>query len=179
MLKPLSLGRKLLAPAMLLLTGIFLQSCADEVPILQPLNGSGKTSNASNIALKVNNTSYTLTNKDPGYAIFVPITTGTGTSSATQYSINGSNGSQTNTLDFGFSYILNTTSNKYLLTGGQLTINNKSYATINSSGTAQLTVDKMDVLAFTATGKYSFYLYDTPFSPTDSIYVSGTFNIVK
>lgn len=179
MSKPLNFGRMFFTPAMLFLCGVFLQSCTEEMPILKPLNGSAKTSNASNIALKVNNTTYSLTNKDPGYAIFVPITTGTGSSTATQYSINGSNSSQTNLLDFGFSYILDSTNNKYLLTSGQLTLNNKNYATINSSGTAKLTVAKMDTLALTAAGNYSFYLYDSPFSPTDSIYVSGTFNIVK
>jgi len=179
MIKPFSFHKALFASAMLLLCGIFLQSCTEEIPILKPRNGSGTTSNNSNIVVKVNNTAYTLTNKAPGYAIFVPVTTGTGASSSTQYSVNGSNGIQTNVLDFGFSYISNSVNNKYVLKSAQLEINNKTYTTLNSSGTAQLTVDKMDVAALTSSGSFSYYLYDSPYSPTDSIYVSGTFNIVK
>ncbi len=169
------LSRKLFAPAMLLLSSIFLQACTEEMPILAPLNGA---SNNSTIVLNINNAAYTLTNKAPGYAIFANVTSGTGTTSTTQYNVTGSKGTQTNALDFILAYEINT-ANKYVLATSQLDFNNKTYTTVNSSGAAKLTVDKMDATANTATGSFGYYLYDSVFTPTDSIYVSGTFNIVK
>lgn len=163
---------------MLLLSAFFLNSCTEEMPVLKPL--SGTAINKSSIVIKVNNSTYTLTNKEPGYAIFVPVTLGTGASSYTEYSVNGSNGSETNVLDFGFSYILNSTTNQYVITSSQLQLNNKNYVTLNSSGAAQLKVDKMDAAANTGSGSFSYYLYDSVYNtPTDSVFVSGTFNIIQ
>ncbi|MGI4730009.1 MAG: hypothetical protein ACRYGB_15675 [Janthinobacterium lividum] len=176
--KLFKLRKALLAPAMLFLCGVFLQSCTEEMPILSANDLIGKTSNASSIALKVNTANYTLVNKDPGYAIFAPVTSGTGTTSNIQYNVSGSNGLQTGTVDFVLAYTL-TSSNTYVLTTSQLDLNNKTYTTLNASGNAQLTIVKMDVTANTASGSYGYYLYDSPSSPTDSVYVSGTFNIVK
>jgi hypothetical protein len=163
---------------MLLLSGVFLNSCTEEMPVLTPLSGSGITSNKSIITVNIGNSTYSLKNQDPGYAIFASASTGSGTSTYTQYNITGSNGSQTNALDFILAYGLNT-NNKYIVTTSLLDYNNKTYSTLNLTGAAKLTVDKMDANASTANGSFGYYLYDDIFTPTDSIYVSGTFNIVK
>ncbi len=176
MSKRFSFRSAMFAAAMLLLCGTFLQSCTEEMPILAPLNG---TTNNSKIVLNVNNATYTLTNKNPGYVFFAPITVGTGSSSNIQYNVNGSNGLQTNAVDFIIDFGLNA-NNKYVLVGSQLNLNNKSYTTVyNNTGKAQLTINKIDTIANATSGSYAYYLYDSAFTPTDSIYVNGTFNIVK
>lgn len=179
MIKSLTLCKAILAPAMLLLCSIFLQSCTEEMPILSPNNVSGTSSNSSSIVVNVNKSTFTLNNKAPGYAFFAAGTVGTGSSSNTQYNVSGSNGLQTNAVDFIIDFSLNT-SKKYLLVGSQLDFNNKSYTTVyNGTGKSQLTINKIDTIANTASGSYAYYLYNSASSPTDSVYVSGTFNIVK
>ncbi len=175
MTKPL---RLLTVAVVLLLSGIFLNSCTEEMPILTPNSGSSSASNKSIIALNIGNSAYSLKNQDPGFAIFASVSTGTGTSTYTQYNITGSNGSQTNALDFILAYGLDA-KNKYVVTTSQLDFNNKTYTTLNLAGNAKLTIDKMDANTNTASGNFSYYLYDSVFTPTDSIYVTGSFNIVK
>ncbi len=179
MIKSLTLRKAVLTPAMLLLCGIFLQSCTEEMPILSPNDLIGKTSNSSSIVVNVNKSVFTLNNKAPGYAFFAVGTVGTGSSSNTQYNVSGSNGLQTNGIDFIIDFDLNT-SKKYVLVGSKLNFNDKSYTTVyNGTKKAQLTINKMDTIANTINGSYAYYLYNSASSPTDSIYVSGTFNIVK
>ncbi|RYX82021.1 hypothetical protein EON73_04515 [bacterium] len=168
--------------AMLLLSGIFLQSCVEEMPILKPSDVSKTVSTNSTIVVNVNKSVITLKNTNPGYVFFASATVGIGANN-TQYDISGSNGLQTNAVDFDINFNLNSTSKKYVLLGSQLNFNNKSYTTVyngmNGIEKAKLTFNKIDTIANTANGSYAYYLYDSAFTPTDSIYVSGTFNIVK
>lgn len=177
-----TLRKALLAPAMLFLCGIFLQSCTEEMPILKPNDLKVTTSTTSTIMVNVDKSTFTLKNTDPGYAFFASSSIGTGSSSNTQYNISGSNGLQTNTVDFIIDFNLNA-SKQYILLGSKLDINNKSYSTVYNGLTgipkALLTITKMDTIANTASGSYAYYLYNSASTSTDSIYVSGTFNIVK
>lgn len=179
MIKSLTLRKAILAPAMLLLCGIFLQSCTEEMPILKPSDLSGTTSTNSTIVVNVNKSTFTLKNTAPGYAYFATIGIGSGTSASTQYNVNGGNGLKTNAVDFILNFGLDA-NKKYVLLGSQLDFNEKNYATIyNQTSKAQLSISKIDTIANTTSGSYACYLYNSAASSTDSIYVSGTFNIVK
>lgn len=174
-----TLRKALLAPAMLFLCGIFFQSCTEEMPILKPSDLNGNTSTSSNIVVNVDKTAYTLKNVAPGYAIFFGVTLGSGTSATTQYNVSGSNGLKANGVDFLIDFGLDANKN-YVVLGSQLDLGDKSYTTLyNQTSKMQLTVAKMDTIANTASGNYAYYLYNSTVSPTDSVYVSGTFNIVK
>lgn len=174
-----TLRKALLAPAMLFLCAIFLQSCTEEMPILKPSDLNGTASTNSTIVVNVDKTAYTLKNAAPGYAIFAGVTIGSGTAATTQYNVSGSNGLKANRVDFLIDFGLDA-NKKYVVLGSQLDLGDKSYTTLyNQTDKAQLTVTKMDTIANTATGSYAYYLYNSTASPTDSVYVSGTFNIVK
>lgn len=178
MLKPISFGRKLLAPAMLLLTGIFLQSCADEVPILMPLSGS--VSSKSIVVLNFKNTTYTINDVKPGTILFAVTGTDPKFPLYKQYGFDATNNSQTDLLDYAVSFHTNTVgSKKYTLEVSQVTLNKKTYSTANIYGNAVFKVDKLDAANNTTSGSFSYFVYDDILSPTDSIYVSGTFNIAK
>lgn len=181
MIKFSNLRNAIVAPAMLLLSGIFLQSCVEEMPILKPSDVTKIASSSSTLIVNVDKSTFTLKNADPGYVFFAGGTVGTGTNS-TQYNISGSNGLQTNAVDFIINFNMND-NKKYVLLGSRLNFNNKSYTTVynglNGIEKAQLTFNKIDTIANTANGSYGYYLYNSASTQPDSIYVSGTFNIVK
>ena len=173
-----TLREALLAPAMLLLCGIFLQSCTEEMPILKPSDLSANSS-GSTIVVNANKSTFTLKNVAPGYAYFAPIGLSSGTYSGTQYNVNGGNGLKDNSVDFVLDFGLDA-GKKYVVLSSQLDLGDKSYTTLNNQNVkAQLTVTKLDTIANAASGSYAYYLYNSAVSPTDSIYVNGTFNIVK
>jgi hypothetical protein len=178
MTKIFSIKKEIFSPVMLLLCGLFLHSCTEEMPILTP--NSAFTSGISAIVFKVNNTPYTIVNKVPGYVYFANVTVGSNNNLYSQYNISGSNGSQTYPIDYLLTFGPDSTNtNNFVFGTSQVTINKKTYSTINANGKAKLTIDKIDTNNNTAAGSFSYYVYNSVFSPTDSIYVSGTFNIVK
>ncbi len=173
-----TLRKALLAPAMLFLCGIFLQSCTEEMPILKPL--SVNPSNSSFIILNIKNKAYTLKNVNPGFVYFTNITAGTGNSTMQQYGIAGSDGNEKNPLDCIINFDTDSVhAGKYVLSSSQLNYNNIVYTTNNTFGNAKFTVDQLNNATNTANGSFAYYLYDSVYTPTDSVYVSGTFNIVK
>jgi hypothetical protein len=178
MIKPLTFKKAVAAFAMLFLCGISLYSCTEEMPILNP-NSISSISNNSSIVVNINNSAYVIKNKTPDYAIFASITSGTNNTSNTQYNVSGSSSSKTAPIDFVLAFATDSLSKKYIVTTSQVDVNNKTYTTLNKFGDAKLTVSKMDEKANTATGTFGYYLYDSVFTPTDSIFVSGTFNIIK
>ncbi len=185
MIKSLSFRKALLAPAMLLLSGIFLQSCTEEMPILHPPSGAsssgiGTTSSKSVINLSINNNANNITNNKPNNILFTSVAGGATLPLLKLYTFAGNNGSQTNNLTFGASFHTDTIGNKkFIFDSSQLLFNKKTYTTFNISGTAKFTVDKLDDVANTASGSFGYYVYDAIINPTDSVYVSGTFNFMK
>ncbi len=178
MIKPFSFHKALFAPAMLLLCGIFLQSCTEEIPILKPRSSS--VSSKSTIVLNVNNTAYTINDVSPNTIEFRETSRDPAFPLYRQYGIAASNNSQTNLLDYALSFHTDTVgSKKYTLEISQLTINKKTYSTANIYGNAAFKVDKLDAVDNTTSGSFGYFVYDDILTPTDSIYVSGTFNIVK
>jgi hypothetical protein len=176
MTKIFSFRKEIFSPLMLLLCGIFLQSCTEEMPILTP----NYNFNESTIVFNVNNKPYIVVNKTPGYVYFANVTVGSNNTLYSQYNISGSNGSQTNPIDYLLTFGPdNTNTNNYIFGTSQVTFNKKTYSTINANGKAKIIVDKLDTGNNTASGSFSYYLYDSVSSPKDSIYISGTFNIVK
>lgn len=178
MIKSLILRKAILAPAMLLLCGIFLQSCTEEMPILTQLS---KSTNGNVIILNIKNKAYTLKNVNPGFVYFTNITAGgSANSSFQQYGLAGSNGNETNPLDCIINFDTDSVHvGKYVLSTSQVNYNNVTYTTSNASGNAKFTVNQLNATTNTTSGSFAYYLYDSVFVPTDSIYVSGTFNIVK
>ena len=167
-----------IAPAVLLLCGIFLQSCTEEMPLLKPSDTS--VSSKSTVVLNINNTASTInsvspqtiefreTSRDPAFPLY------------RQYGIAASNNNQTNLLDYAVAFHTDTAGSKnYTLEICQLTMNKKTYSTANIRGNAVFKVDKLDATANTATGSFRYYLYDDILSPKDSIFITGSFNIVK
>jgi hypothetical protein len=172
--------RLLSAAVMLLLSGIFLNSCTEDMPILMPISSSVSTKSTVIVNVKNTNSTYSIndirpstvvfatTGKDPAYPLY------------RQYGFDATNNSQTNLLDFAVSFHTDTAgSRRYTLELSQLTVNKKTYSTANIYGNAVFKVEKLDGTGNTATGSFGYFLYDDITSPTDSIYVSGTFNIVK
>lgn len=165
-----------LAVVTLILCGIFLQSCTEEMPILTPLSDP----NISSVVLNIQNKTYRVVNKLPGYVFFANVTVGSGNSLYSQYNISGSNSSQTNAIDYVLTFGPdNANSNNYVFGSSQLTFNNKTYTTTNVSGKAVIKINSLDTYANTASGSFAYYLYDKVTSPTDSVYVTGTFNVIK
>ncbi|RYE26663.1 MAG: hypothetical protein EOP42_20505 [Sphingobacteriaceae bacterium] len=174
------LRKALLAPAMLFLCGIFLQSCTEEMPILSPDDLSAKSSSKSTVVINVNNAVYTINDVKPSTIIFA--TTGTDPQFPLykQYGFDATNNNQANMLDYAVSFHTDTVgSKKYTLEISQLTLNKKTYSTANIYGNAVFKVDKLDAANNTTSGSFSYFVYDDILTPKDSIYVSGTFNIVK
>ncbi|MGI4021039.1 MAG: hypothetical protein ACRYFA_05995 [Janthinobacterium lividum] len=165
-----------IAVVTLLLCGMFLQSCTEEMPILTPLSDP----NTSRIVLNIKYKTYKIIDKLPGYVFFANVTVGSGNTLYSQYNVSGSNSSQTNAIDYLLTFgpdSVNTSN--YVFGTSQLTFNNKTYTTTNKSGKAIIKVDALDTYVNTASGSFAYYLYDNVLSPTDSIYVTGTFNIIK
>ncbi len=183
MRKPSSFRGVLFAPAMLILFGVFLQSCTEEIPILKPLNRSSNSitvSSKSTISLNFNNTANTITNINPSNILFSTMPGGASLPLLKSYIVAGNNGSKTSNLLYGVSFHTDTIgNNKFIFDSSQLVINKKTYTTFNISGKVKFTVDKLDDTANTASGSFSYYVYDDIIKPTDSIYVSGSFNILK
>ena len=178
MYKLFSFRSVLLAPAMLLLCSIFLQSCSEEMPILKPLTSS--PSSKSTVVLNINNTVYTINDVSPSTIEFAQTNTDPTQPLYRQYGIAASNNDQTNLLDYAVTFHTDTVGSKnYGLEVCLLNINKKSYATANPYGNAVFKVDKIDAANNTTSGSFSYFVYDDILSPTDSIYVRGTFNIVK
>ncbi|RYY07417.1 MAG: hypothetical protein EOP43_03310 [Sphingobacteriaceae bacterium] len=178
MCKLLSFRSALFAPAMLLLCGIFLQSCTEEMPVLTPLDIT--VSSKSTIVLKINNTTSTINNVLPGNIEFRETSRDPAFPLYRQYGIAASNNNQTNLLDYAVAFHTDTAGSKnYTLEISQLTINKKTYSTANIYRNAVFKVDKLDATNNTTTGSFSYYVYDDILSPKDSIYVTGSFNILK
>lgn len=174
--KNFSLKKGRLAPAILFLCSIFLHSCTEEMPILTPLSDP----NTSSIVLNIQNKTYKVVNRLPGYVFFANVTVGSGNALYSQYNISGSNGSQTNAIDYVLTFgPENANSGNYVFGTSQLTFNNKTYTTTNASGKAVIKIDALDTYVNTASGSFAYYLYDKVLSPTDSVYVTGTFNVIK
>ncbi|MVN21975.1 hypothetical protein [Mucilaginibacter arboris] len=175
--KNLTFRRAIIALAMLLLCGIFLQSCTEEMPILVPRS---KAINGSVIVLNIRNKAYTIRNENPGFVYFTNITPGSGNNLSQQYGIAGSDGSPTNPLDCIINFNADSVhAGNYILSTSQVNYNNVTYTTSNPSGNAKFKVNQLNAAANTTSGSFAYYLYDSVFIPTDSIYVSGTFSITK
>lgn len=162
---------------MLLLCGIFLQSCTEEMPILTSAN---TTITGSYIKLNIDNKAYTIVNKLPGYVYFSNITVGVGTNLVAQLTVAGNNGNQNNLLDYALNFSEDTSkAGSYDFASSKLSLNGKSYITTNPYGKAKLNINQLDDTAKTANGSFAYYVYNSASNPTDSVYVTGTFNVVK
>jgi len=158
---------------MLLLCSIFLHSCTEEMPILNPLNTVYKV---NSVSLSIDGKSYVIINKTPGYVNLTSITAGSGTSLYSQSNISASNSNSGNLVNFIINFGPDSkNSGSYLLSTSQISVNNKTYTTTNADGKANLKVTNLDLNNKTANGTFGYYLYNS----TDSIYVSGTFTILN
>lgn len=163
--------------AMLLLCSVFLHSCTEEMPILMPLNTVYKV---NSVTLTINGKSYIIINKTPGYVNLTSITAGAGTSLYSQSNISASNSNAGDLISFIINFGPDTkNAGNYVLSTSQLSFNNKIYTTVNADGKANLKVANLNSNNNTANGTFGYYLYNSTKNPTDSIYVSGSFNILK
>lgn len=185
MIKPLISRKVFFVPAILLLCGIFLQSCTEEMPILTPASGysssvPGSVSSKSVINLKINNAPNDITNVKPGIILFNIISGGTTLPRFRNYLIAGDNGSTTNRVLYSVTFHSDSVGNNiYVFDGSQVIINKKTYTSFNISGTNKFTVAKLDEIASSTSGSFGYYVYDDVLHPTDSLYVTGAFNIFK
>lgn len=181
----LSFQKSLCAILILLLSGIFLQSCMEEMPILVPQNGTltgttGMVSSKSTISLNINNNPQNISNIKPNNIIFTNVTGGASLPLFKEYFIVGDNGNQTSSLSYSASFHTDTVGSKnFVFESSQLFFNKKTYTTFNISGTAKFNIEKLDDAANTVSGTFGYYVYDDILKPTDSVYVSGSFNILK
>ena len=185
MIKPFIFRKALFAPAMLLLGSIFLHSCTEEMPILKPLGTYSNyvpatVSSKSMINLKINNTQSDITNTKPGTIVFNVVTGGTTLPNFRTYLIAGDNGSTTNRALYSVTFHSDSVGNNiYVFDGSQVIVNKKTYTSFNISGSNKFSVTKLDEKTNTAVGSFSYYVYDDALHPTDSLYVTGAFNIFK
>lgn len=176
MTKISALSKRIFTLALLLLCSFFLHSCTEDMPILTPLSDP----NISTIVLNIQNKTYKVVNKLPGYVFFANVTVGSGNALYSQYNVSGSNSSQTNAIDYVLTFGPDkTNTSSYAFGTSQLNFNNKTYITNNTSGKATIKIDALDTNVNTASGSFAYYLYDKIVSPTDSIYVTGTFNVMN
>lgn len=186
MLKPFISRKALFAPAMLLLCGIFLNSCREDMPILVPPSGltigtgTPSVSAKSTINLKINNTQNDILNVKPAVILFNIVTGGASLPLFRNYLIAGDNGSATNRVLYSVTFHSDSVGNNiYVFDGSQVIANKKTYTSFSISGANKFTVNKLDEKAYLTNGTFSYYVYDDVLHPTDSLYVTGSFNISK
>lgn len=174
----------LFAPAILLLCGIFLQSCTEEMPVLQPTSGvnlsTGSVSTKSVINLKVNDVQKNITNVKPQVILFNINSGGVTAPSYRFYTLAGDNGSTTNRLLYSAAFHSDSVGNNiFIFDASQVIVGQKVYTSFNISGKSNFKVDKVDEKAYTTSGNFGYYVYDDILNPKDSLYVTGSFNIAK
>ncbi|MGI4021040.1 MAG: hypothetical protein ACRYFA_06000 [Janthinobacterium lividum] len=174
----------LLAPAMLLLCGIFLQSCTEEMPALKSPSSvnysTGSASSKSIINLKINDVQRSITNVKPEIIIFNINSGGVALPSFRSYTLAGDNGNTTNRLVYSAAFHSDSVGNNtYIFDASQVIVGQKVYTSFNVSGKSNFKVDKVDEKAYTTSGSFGYYVYDNILMPKDSLYITGSFNIVK
>lgn len=184
MIKPF-FRKAIFAPAMLLLCSIFLQSCSEEMPILTPQNGytssaPGSVSSKSMINLKINNASNDISNVKPEIILFNIVSGGTTLPQFRNYLIAGDNGSTTSRVLYSVTFHSDSVGNNiYVFDGSQIIVNKKTYTSFNISGANKFSVTKLDEKTYSTSGNFGYYVYNNVLHPTDSLYVAGSFNILK
>lgn len=184
MTKPTTFRSKFFSPLMLLLCIVSLQSCWEEMPVLKPLNPTdtvaGSVSSKSIIYLNINNAANNITNIKPSTILFTNVTGGATLPLFKEYFLIGDNESKSANVVYTVAFHTDTIgSKKFIFESSELVVNKKTYSTFNISGSEVFAINQLDDNANTASGKFSYYLYDSVINPKDSIFVDGTFSILK
>lgn len=186
MIKPLTFRKAVLASAMLFLCSISLHSCTEEMPILTPSggfissSGVGSVSSKSIVNIKINAVQSNITNVKPQNILFTINSGGSTMPSFRSYAIAGDNGSTTNRLLYSVAFHSDSAGNNtYVFDGSQVIANKKIYTSFNISGSNKFSISKLDEKTYSTAGTFGYYVYDDILNPTDSLYVTGSFNILK